>query len=100
VTTVGQRSLRRERPVARPRRVGQPDAPLTCQTRTVRSELALATKRPSGEKATLHTQLSWPVQVRALWGEFGVQSLTVPSQLPVASILPSDANATERTAAA
>ena len=60
----------------------------TSHSRTVLSELPLASARPSGLKATLQTQAWWPVNWRSSLPLATSHSRTVLSALPLASRVP------------
>ena len=77
----------------RPMRV--PSAAL--QTRTVRSRLAEARRRPSGLKDTPTTGPRWPRRVRIDWPVVRSQIRTVVSKLPEARRCPSGLKATATT---
>ena len=64
------------------------------QSRTVLSSEPEATSLPSGEKATLLTQLLWPSSVRRAAPVAASQSRTVLSAEPEATSLPSGEKAT------
>ena len=58
-------------------------------------KLPVASRFPSGEKATDQTELECPLRVSSSWPVAASHSLTVPSELPVASRFPSGEKATE-----
>src|SRR5262249_26489770 len=64
---------------------------------TVRSQLPVASRFPSGEKATDETTSECPLRVSSSSPAPGSHSLTVRSHLPVASRFPSGENATDLT---
>src|SRR5262249_38240637 len=64
---------------------------------TVRSQLPVASRFPSGEKATDKTAPECPLRVSSSWPAPASHSLTVRSTLPVASFFPSGEKATDQT---
>src|ERR1700733_5762855 len=71
----------------------------TSQMRAVASGPAQARSLLSGEKATLHTAAPLPLKEAARSRVFEFQSLTSPSELLLASHLPSPENAIPKTPA-
>ena len=64
------------------------------QTRTVRSQLALARRAPSGLKLSAHTESPWPRMAVNSSPVATSQTLTVPAWLADARRVPSGLNAT------